>query len=370
MNPLRYSRQELLPGIGPEGQSRIHEARILCVGAGGLGCPASLYLAAAGVGTLGLIDPDVVDLSNLQRQILFAESELGLPKVEAACRRLSSLNSEVRLTPHQDRLTAANALSILRGYDVIVDGTDNFAAKFLINDAATRLGLPVVHGALSQFEGRVSVFWARHGPCYRCLHPNPPRSFIQNCAEAGVLGAVAGVVGTLQAVEALKLAATADVAQGPLRSLLGRLLVVDAATMEPSVFPIRKVPECPGCSRPPDSIVLEDVPGGCFTSAANSAFETVSVEALATRLDEYTLVDVREPHEWAQGHLPGALNWPLSRLQRQEWPYLASTDKPCVLYCQAGVRSARALELLRPRVPSLRHLAGGLSEWRGALTRR
>jgi len=356
-----------LPGLGHDGQARIQSARVLCVGVGGLGCPASLYLAAAGIGTLGLVDPDVVDLSNLQRQVLFAESEVGLSKVEAAGRRLSALNSEVRLVLHPEALSAANALSLFGGYDIVVDGTDNFAAKFLINDAAARLGLPVVHGTLSQFEGRVSVFWAKHGPCYRCLYPKPPRSLIQNCAEAGVLGGVAGMVGSIQAIEALKLAAAPGVAPGPLRTLLGRLLIVDTGTMETSIFPVQKSSTCPVCSRPPESVVLEDLPAACTASAACQASETLSAGELAARLADYTLIDVREPDEWSRGHLAGSLNWPLSRLQRGEWPDLGALARPGLVYCQAGIRSARALELLRPHAPPLRHLTGGLNAWGGAL---
>lgn len=367
MDSRRYSRQVPLPGIGRDGQARIQRARILCVGVGGLGCPASLYLAAAGVGALGLIDPDVVDLSNLQRQVLFAESEIGLSKVEAAGRRLSALNSSVQLVLHPCALRAGNALSVFAGYDIIVDGTDNFATKFLINDAATRLGLPVVHGTLSQFEGRASVFWAKHGPCYRCLYPKPPRSLIQNCAEAGVLGGVAGVVGSIQAIEALKLAAAPGVAPGPLRTLLGKLLVVDTATMETSTFPVQKNSTCPVCSGPPEAIVLEDLPAACASSGVGEESEAVSPKELATRLADYTLVDVREPDEWSQGHLAGALNWPLSRLQHGEWPDFKVWVRPALLYCQAGVRSARALELLRPHAPPLRHLTGGLNAWSGAL---
>ena len=367
MNPLRYARQAVLPGIGREGQAHIQRARVLCVGAGGLGCPVSLYLTAAGVGTLGIIDPDVVDVSNLQRQVLFAESEVGLSKVEAAGRRLSALNSEVHLVLHPEALCATNALSLLAAYDIVVDGTDNFAAKFLINDAATRLGLPIVHGTLSQFEGRVSVFWAKHGPCYRCLYPKPPRSPIQNCAEAGVLGGVAGVIGSIQAIEALKLAAAPGLAPGPLRTLLGRLLVVDTATMETSTFPVQKSSTCPVCAGPPEAIVLEDLAAACTFSGRGEPPDTVSAKELATRLTDYTLIDVREPDEWSRGHLEGSLNWPLSRLQRGEWPDLKVLTRPGLLYCQAGVRSARALELLRPHAPPLRHLTGGLNAWSGAL---
>ena len=367
MDPRRYSRQVSLPGIGLGGQARIERSRILCVGVGGLGCPAALYLAAAGVGTLGLIDPDLVDLSNLQRQVLFAEADVGVPKVEAAGRRLAEANSRLRLVLHPEALTTANALRTLSGYDVIVDGTDNFSAKFLINDAAVRLGLPVVHGTISQFEGRVSVFWAKHGPCYRCLHPRPPKTHIQNCAEAGVLGGVAGVVGTIQAVEALKLVASEGLDNGPLRPLLGRLFVVDMASMETTQYPIRKNATCAVCSVSADSVVLEDVgPRACGSMTADVA-DALTAERLAAQFGDYLLVDVREADEWTQGHLAGAVNWPLSRLVRGEWPELQALSKPCVVYCQAGVRSARALELLRPRAPRLRHLAGGLNAWRGVL---
>lgn len=237
----RYLRQMMLPELGFEGQERLQQARVLCVGAGGLGSPASLYLAAAGIGQLGLIDPDRVDETNLQRQILFGTSDVGVLKVEAARDRLVDLNPEVEIKIHPEALSETNATDILRQYDVIIDGTDNFPAKFLINDTAVKLGLPVVYGSVSQFEGRAAIFWAEKGPCYRCMHPNPPQARIHSCAEAGVIGSLAGIIGSIQAMEAIKLVAKLGT------PLVGRLLVIDSLSMSSQSFSIPKNSNCPAC---------------------------------------------------------------------------------------------------------------------------
>ena len=238
----RYSRHLLMPEIGPEGQRRLKRARVVCVGVGGLGSPASVYLAAAGIGTLGIVDFDTVDATNLQRQVLYTSDEIGWPKLEAAAARLKALNPEIDVTPHQGPLTAANARGILGGYDVVVDGTDNFPARYLVNDACAMAGQPYVYGSASRFEGQVSVFGTRGGPCYRCLYPEPPPpGAVPGCAEEGVLGVVPGLVGVIQAAEAIKLVL------GMPGTLAGRLLTIDAATMTFREVRLAADPECPVC---------------------------------------------------------------------------------------------------------------------------
>lgn len=341
MSSNRYDRQTILPGIGEQGQKRLGSSRVLCVGAGGLGSPAALYLAAAGVGVVGLIDGDVVDESNLQRQILFSTAQIGEPKASAAAARLRALNPHVQVVSHDCWLDHSNALEILGQYDVIVDGTDNFAAKYLINDAAAILGLPVVYGSLSKHEGRASVFWAKRGPCYRCLYPLLPRQPIANCAEAGVLGALAGMIGSMQALEAVKIC-LGDY----FKTLLARLLVVDATNLRFFEHPIPKNPGCTVCSIEAQLIKLHPLEQVCQTT-------TFSTDNL--------LLDVRTKEEWQQGHLPNALSWPLDLLEKGQLPEL-NHSKHCVVYCQAGVRSRRAAELLAKHgFKNVSTLAGGLN---------
>ncbi|MCM2280183.1 MAG: ThiF family adenylyltransferase [Oligoflexia bacterium] len=383
MSKTRYSRQVLLKEIGTQGQEAFRRARVLCIGAGGLGCPAAQYLAAAGIGTLGLIDPDRVDESNLHRQILFGTRDLGFFKAEAAAARLRELNPEINVRAHVDRLSARNAQSVLSQYDILIDGTDNFASKYLINDAAVKLGLPVVFGSISQFEGRASVFWAKEGPCYRCLHPHPPKAAIQNCAEAGIIGAVAGVIGGIQAMEALKLALGA-LRPPSLRLLLGELCVVDCGSLSFSSFGIRKNPACPVCAGAPESIELVDEPLLCAATTDPQSLEIpeVTAEELGHASTPGTVfIDVRERSEWRLGHIPGALNWPLSELRAGEEFPLPEPPSRIVLYCQAGIRSREALRLLNSGAARLDasapgyysdrlcHLRNGILSWNGPLAR-
>lgn len=246
MNDLtKYSRQILLPDIGSEGQKKISAAKIICIGAGGLGCPALLYLAAAGIGTIGIADHDTVDVSNLQRQILFTPQEQGKQKTEVAKKRLTVLNSDIRIITHNEKLTAENAEDLLVSYDIVIDGTDNFKAKFAINDVAVKLDKPMIYGALQGFEGRIAVFDATKGPCYRCLQPAEPATDIQSCADTGIIGAVAGMIGTIQAAEAIKII----VGSGNLSPLYGRMWVTDVRTMQTNILTIPKRKDCAICSK-------------------------------------------------------------------------------------------------------------------------
>lgn len=352
----RYSRQTILPEIGLRGQERLSAARVLVVGAGGLGCPALQYLAAAGIGTIGIIDHDTVDISNLQRQALYTTSDQGKAKVAIAKERLSRLNPDITILTYEEALTDKNVLGLFSGYDFILDGTDNFAAKFLINDAAVKAGKPVVYGAIQGFDGQVSVFDASEGPCYRCLHPQPPKSGIMNCAEAGVIGAIAGIVGTVQAMEVIKLV-TADPSFSP---LIGRLWMIDSRTMDVRTLKIPKNSECPACSKTLENIILHAASPVCFASSP----EEMDCHDAAMRKDAL-MVDVRELHEWAAGHIEGALHMPLSVLQKNPDAFTPPPDgKTCILYCQKGGRSRRAAELLiSAGFRGIFSLRGGYEAW-------
>ena len=351
----RYARQIVLPEIGEAGQALLAKARILVVGAGGLGSPALLYLTAAGVGLtqqggcIGIIDDDTVDQSNLQRQIVFRESDQASAKAEAAAAHLGALNSETRILTHPTRLTKINVLDILTDYDVIIDGTDNFATKYLINDAAAKLGKPVVYGSILGFEGQVAVFWAAHGPCYRCIYPELTTSHIPNCAEAGTLGGIAGVVGAIQAVEACKLAlGIKHCQQYGLEPLLGQMLIFDALTWDVRKLALEKKTKCPVCSSASDDILLTDGPDNiCNVTPSKS----IALRDLADLWDAgvpLTLIDVREAAEWASGHLEGALHIPLGELlTRSDALDQIDRTKLTVLYCQHGIRSARAVSFLQ-----------------------
>src|SRR5512134_1531173 len=287
----RYSRQIILPEIGETGQEKIGAAHVLVVGAGGLGCPSLLYLAAAGVGAIGIIDKDNVDISNLQRQILFDIEDTGRSKARAAKAHLETRNPEISITCFNERLDVLNALQIMGGYDVIVDGADDFATKFLINDAAVKLGKPVVYGSILGFEGQASVFWAKEGPCYRCLYPAPPAGYVPNCAEAGVIGALAGIVGSVQSMEVIKLLAGGEA----LRPLIGKLWITDGRTMQTFNLAIPKNPACPVCSKSCEDIILKDEAQRCSAAMQEVLIEDVGDHAL--------FVDVREKDEWDAGHI-------------------------------------------------------------------
>jgi adenylyltransferase/sulfurtransferase len=356
---LRYSRHLLLPEVGLEGQRRLKAARVLLIGAGGLGSPAALYLAAAGVGTIGLVDFDTVDLSNLQRQVLHGTGAVGRPKLDSATARLRDLNPAVTIEPFPVRLSSANAMEILRGFDVIVDGSDNFPTRYLVNDACVLLGKPLVYGSIFRFDGQVSVFDAARGPCYRCLYADPPPpGLVPSCAEGGVLGVLPGIVGSLQALEAIKLILGAG------DTLVGRLLLVDALRVRFRELELRKDPDCVVCGPSPTVTTLMDYEAFCGIGAPATGPE-ISAQELRAAQDAGrapTLVDVREPQEWEIVHLPGAQLIPLRELPAR----LSELDPrgELVVFCHHGTRSLAAVEFLRAAgFGHARSLAGGIDGW-------
>ncbi|HET9294164.1 MAG TPA: molybdopterin-synthase adenylyltransferase MoeB [Gemmatimonadales bacterium] len=358
---LRYSRHLLLPEVGPEGQRRLKAARVLLVGAGGLGSPAALYLAAAGIGTLGIVDSDAVDLTNLQRQVLHGTSDVGTAKTDSAESRLHDLNPHVTVEKFSERLTSANAQGILGEFDVIVDGSDNFPTRYLVNDTAVLAGKPNVYGAIFRFEGQVSVFDAARGPCYRCLYSEPPPpGLVPSCAEAWVLGVLPGVIGSLQALEAIKLVLGAG------ESLVGRLLLFDALALRFRELRLHKDPGCPLCGAAPTIRELVDYEAFCGVEPPAVVSEReVTPAALRTELEAgspIVLLDVREPHEWEMVHLGGARLVPLGNLPGGAQDLDTRAD--IVTYCHHGARSLRALELLHAAGFSrVRSLAGGIDAW-------
>lgn len=356
----RYARHLTLPGFGAEGQSRLKAASVLCVGAGGLGSPALMYLAAAGIGRLGLVDADVVDESNLQRQLLFGTSDVGRPKVEAAADRLRDLNPHISIETYPVRLTRDTAESLVSGYDLLLDGTDNFPTRYLCNDVAVRLAKPNVHGAVHRFEGQVSVF-APHlgGPCYRCLFPEPPPpGTVPSCAEGGVLGVLPGLVGTLQATEAIKLLA------GLGSPLIGRLLHIDALSMHHREIRLRRDPACALCGDAPSLTDLPDYPLTCAPVPDGPSLTTAEFTALRRAGSPYTLLDVREPDEVAAARFPESVGIPLGQLAARLGEIPAS-PRPLIVHCKAGGRSARAIALLAERgvTGDILNLTGGLDAW-------
>jgi len=360
----RYHRHLILPEVGDAGQRRLKAARVLLVGAGGLGSPAALYLAAAGVGQLGIIDADDVELSNLQRQVIHGTADISRAKVVSAEHRVRALNPHVEVVTHRTRLTSSNAMELLANYDVVVDGSDNFATRYLINDACVLLEKPNVYGSVLRFEGQASVFSSGDGPCYRCLFREPPPpGLVKNCAESGVLGVVPGLIGVIQAAEAIKLIT------GIGEPLVGRLLLVDALRMQFRTINLAKDPGCVACGRREITSLL-DYEAFCGISGeeverAAEADEEITPVALASRLergDVPLLLDVREPYEWAIARLPGARLVPLNRL-----PDALDTlnrSEEIVVYCHHGLRSAAAVEWLREEGFGLaRNLAGGIDRW-------
>ena len=359
----RYSRHLLLPEVGLEGQRALKAARVLCVGAGGLGSPVSMYLAAAGVGTIGIVDNDVVDYSNLQRQLLHMTCDVGRPKVVSAGERLKAINPEVRVEAHQVVLSSANALDLFSRYDLVVDGTDNFPTRYLVNDACVLTRRPYVYGSIFRFEGQASIFAAENGPCYRCLYPEPPPpGLVPSCAEGGVLGVLPGIIGTVQATEALKLIVKAG------ESLVGRLLILDALRMRFREVRLRRDPECPACGDHPTIHELQDYQQFCgmrppVEPAAEGDFD-ISAEELKQVLEgrqQPVLLDVREPMEFQINRLPGAVLIPLGDLPATVGDLDATRD--LVVYCHHGIRSVRAVEFLRGAGFRARNLKGGIAAW-------
>jgi adenylyltransferase/sulfurtransferase len=356
----RYSRHLLLPEVGEEGQRRLKAARVLCIGAGGLGSPAALYLAAAGIGTIGVVDFDVVDISNLQRQIIHDAANVGRPKLESARERLEAMNPDVEVETYDTAIKASNAASILDGWDVVLDGTDNFAARYLVNDACVLLGTPNAWGSIFRFEGQAAVFAAPNGPCYRCLHPEPPPpGLVPSCAEAGVLGVLPGIIGTIQATEAIKLVLGAG------DPLIGRLLIYDALKMRFREIRLPKDPDCPVCGTHPTIRELRDYDEYCAPQGSRGGPEEMTVRELKTRMDAGrapVLVDVREPPEVAICAIPGGRLIPLGELPRR----LDELDRSAeiVVYCKSGIRSARAVAVLREKgFARAVNLSGGILAW-------
>jgi adenylyltransferase/sulfurtransferase len=355
----RYSRHLALPEVGLDGQRRLKAGRVLIVGAGGLGSPAALYLTAAGVGTLGLVDFDAVDVTNLQRQILHATPDVGRHKLQSAARRLEALNPDTRLELHDCALTSANALEILSRYDVVVDGTDNFATRYLVNDACVMLRKPNVYGSVFRFEGQAAVFATPGGPCYRCLHPEPPPpGLIPNCAEGGVLGVLPGLIGTIQATETVKLlVGVGDV-------LAGRLLIYDALHMRFRELTLPKDAECPVCGASATIRTLVDYERVCGDAPMTTIPETTVLELKARRDrgDVPALLDVREPHEIAICRIDGATEIPLAQLPQRLGELDASRE--LIVYCRMGGRSARAVDFLRRSgFAHAVNLKGGILAW-------
>ncbi len=358
----RYRRHLTLPDLGLEGQQALLRARVLLIGAGGLGCPLAQYLAAAGVGTLGLVDFDVVDASNLQRQVLYSTADLGRAKVEVARERITGLNPDVRVETHAVRLSSENALEILGAYDVVVDGTDNFPTRYLANDACVLLGKPNVHGSIFRFEGQATVFDARRGPCYRCLYPEPPPpGLVPSCAEGGVLGVLPGTIALIQATEAIKLVT------GIGEPLIGRLLQYDALGMSFTEFRIHKDPKCPVCGENPSIRELIDYEGFCGLGTREpdvAELSATELRGLQERGEKFLLLDVREADEFERARIEGARLVPLGELEGRLGEIGAHRDGLVVVHCHHGGRSAQAARILAGRgFRRVRNLAGGIDAW-------
>ena len=362
----RYSRHLIIPEIGMTGQKRLKNARVLCVGAGGLGSPALLYLAAAGVGTLGVIDFDVVDESNLQRQIIHGQSDVGRPKAESARDSIREINPNVNVILHETALDNDNALDIFSQYDLIVDGTDNFATRYLVNDACVLLGKPYVWGSIYRFDGQASVFWAEHGPCYRCLYPEPPPpGMVPSCAEGGVLGVLCGSIGSIQVTEAIKLIT------GVGESLAGRLMIYDALEMSYRTVRVRKDPECPICGKNPSITELIDYDAFCGAvsedaaeAASGSTISATDLKGMLDRDDNIFLIDVREPNEYEIVSIPGATLIPKDQFLTGAALERLPQDKRIVLHCKSGARSAEALAIVKNAgFSDAVHVGGGVLAW-------
>jgi adenylyltransferase/sulfurtransferase len=360
---LRYSRHLIMPEVGMEGQLKLKAAKVLCIGAGGLGSPLALYLAAAGVGTLGVVDFDVVDYTNLQRQVIHTTADVGRKKLESAAEKVKAINPFIQLRPFETRLTSENALEIFRDFDLVVDGTDNFPTRYLVNDACVLTGKPNVYGSIFRFEGQVSVFATQDGPCYRCLYPEPPPpGLVPSCAEGGVLGILPGLVGVMQATEAIKLIL------GKGEPLIGRLLLVDALGMRFRELKLRKNPDCPACGKHPTVTKLIDYNEFCGIRGEEKAVASnvpeIQPEELKARLDageDIFILDVREPHEYQICNLQGYLI-PLGELPKRA--HELDSSREIVAHCRSGVRSAKAVTFLQQAgFRKVKNLAGGILAW-------
>jgi adenylyltransferase/sulfurtransferase len=389
----RYSRHLIMPEVGIDGQRRLKAASVLLIGTGGLGSPLALYLAAAGIGRIGLVDYDVVDETNLQRQVIHGQSSVGHLKVESAMKRMKDINPYLQIDLYNAPLTSENAVELFTPYDVIIDGTDNFPTRYLVNDACVKLGKPNVYGSIFRFEGQLSVFYAKEGPCYRCMFPSPPPpGLVPSCAEGGVLGILPGTVGTMQATEAIKLIL------GIGEPMIGRMLLYDALEMSFTTIKVRKNPSCPVCSIPADQVTLIDYEQFCGMPAHDhsdyktqqasqngqhdpNAVVEMTVRDLKARLDQgenLLILDVRDPHEWEISALDGTLRIPKGQIEvakndvlagrkRREDTVLAQIpmDREVIIHCRSGIRSAHAIKFLREvgYQNRLVNLAGGILAW-------
>jgi adenylyltransferase/sulfurtransferase len=362
----RYSRHLIIPDVGKTGQRRLKNAKVLCVGAGGLGSPALMYLAAAGVGTLGIVDFDVVDESNLQRQVIHGTSDVGKSKAVSARETVAEINPLVNVILHEERLDSDNAMRIFAGYDLIVDGTDNFATRYLVNDACVLLGKPYVWGSIYRFDGQASVFWAEHGPCYRCLYPEPPPpGMVPSCAEGGVLGVLCATIGSIQVNEAIK------VITGIGDPMAGRLGIYDALDMTFRTVKVRKDPECPVCGKNPTITELIDYEAFCGVVSEDAqqaaAGSTISARELKDMLDsgdDIFLVDVREPNEYEIVSIPGATLIPKGEFLSGAALESLPQDKRIVLHCKSGMRSAECLAVVKDAgFADAVHVGGGVLAW-------
>jgi molybdopterin/thiamine biosynthesis adenylyltransferase/rhodanese-related sulfurtransferase/molybdopterin converting factor small subunit len=361
----RYSRHLIMPEVGMTGQRKLKAASVLMIGTGGLGAPLGMYLAAAGVGRLGLVDFDVVDASNLQRQIIHGTKDVGRPKIASARDRLEDINPHVEIETHETRLTSANAMSLVRNYDVIVDGTDNFPTRYLVNDACVLAGKPNVYGSIFRFEGQASVFWAERGPCYRCLYPEPPPpGLVPSCAEGGVLGVLPGIIGAIQANETIK------IILGAPDIMVNRLLLFDAWRMRFRELKLRKDPNCPVCGDHPTIKELIDYEEFCGitqqTQTAEPTMEEITAIELKQRLDkgdDIQIIDVREPHEYEIGQIPNSKLIPLGQVLTRMNEI--DPDRETVVHCKMGGRSAKAIDALQRSgfTGKLANLVGGITAW-------
>jgi adenylyltransferase/sulfurtransferase len=362
----RYSRHLIIPDVGMTGQKRLKNAKVLCVGAGGLGSPALLYLAAAGVGTLGIVDFDVVDESNLQRQVIHGQSDIGRSKAESARDSIREINPYVTVVVHKERLDSDNAMQIFADYDLIVDGTDNFATRYLVNDACVLLGKPYVWGSIYRFDGQASVFWAEYGPCYRCLYPEPPPpGMVPSCAEGGVLGVLCASIGSIQVNEAIK------VITGIGEPLAGRLMIYDALEMTYRSVKVRKDPECPVCGKNPTVTELIDYEEFCGAvseeaqeAAAGSTITARQLKDMQDAGENIFLVDVREPNEYEIVSIPGSVLIPKGEFLSGAALERLPQDKRVVLHCKSGARSAECLAIVKNAgFSDAVHVGGGVLSW-------
>ena len=362
----RYSRHLIIPDVGMTGQKRLKNAKVLCVGAGGLGSPALLYLAAAGVGTLGIVDFDVVDESNLQRQVIHGQSDIGRSKAESARDSIREINPYVNVIVHYERLDSDNAMQIFADYDLIVDGTDNFATRYLVNDACVLLGKPYVWGSIYRFDGQASVFWAEYGPCYRCLYPEPPPpGMVPSCAEGGVLGVLCASIGSIQVNEAIK------VITGIGEPLAGRLMIYDALEMTYRSVKVRKDPECPVCGKNPTVTELIDYEEFCGAvseeaqeAAAGSTITARQLKDMQDAGENIFLVDVREPNEYEIVSIPGSVLIPKGEFLSGAALERLPQDKRVVLHCKSGARSAECLAIVKNAgFSDAVHVGGGVLSW-------